>query len=77
MFHIRSRQFQHTAHQEILVEPARYLCIKDCHRTAAIARLWVLVDVFSQHPRDRVSVVTGKFRDLDIGPAFVFQIVNR
>ena len=39
--------------------------------------VWVLVDIFSQHTCDRVSVVTGEFRDLDLSPAFVFQIVNR
>jgi sugar lactone lactonase YvrE len=37
-FPIRSRQFQHATHQEILVEPPGNLCIKDGHCTAAIAR---------------------------------------
>jgi hypothetical protein len=77
MFHIRSRQFKHAAHQEILVEPVRYLGIKHCHCTTPLARFRLFVYVFSQHPRDRVPVVTGKFCDLDIGPALVFQLVNR
>jgi hypothetical protein len=45
MFRIRSRQFQHTAHQEILIEPLSNLRIKDCRCTAAMTRL--LLDVFS------------------------------
>jgi len=77
MFCIRSRQFKHAAHQQILVEPVRYLRIKYCHRTAASARLRLLVYLFSQHTRDGVSVVTSKFCDLDIAPAFLFQIINR
>jgi hypothetical protein len=68
---------QHQREDGQLVEPVRYLRIKYCHRTTPSARLRLLVYVFSQHTRDCVSVVTGKFCDLDIAPAFLFQIINR
>jgi hypothetical protein len=77
MLSIRSRQFQHAGHWQILVEPLGNLSIKYRHRTAPITRFRELVDVFWQHTRNRVPVVTGTFRDLHIGPAFLFQVVNR
>ncbi len=76
MFLICSRQFQHARDRQLLVEPLGNLRIKDRHRAAPVARFRVLLYFFSQHPRNRVPVVTGKFRNLDIGPAFLFQVVN-
>jgi hypothetical protein len=76
MLPIGSCQFQHARHWQLLVEPLLNLGSKHRHGTAPLARFWLFVHLFSQHPRNRISVMTGKFRDLDIGPAFLFQIVN-
>ena len=76
MFLICSRQFQHARDRQLLVEPLGNLRIKHRHRTAPVARFGLLLYFFSQHTRYRVPMMTGKFRDLDISPAFLFQVVN-
>src|SRR5207245_3652166 len=77
MLPIRSRQFKHAADWKLLFEPLSNLGIKHRHRAAPVACFRLLLYFFSQHPRNRIPVVTGKFSDLDIGPAFLFQVVNR
>ena len=32
-----------------------------------------LLNVFAQHPRDGITMMTGEFGNLDIGPAFVLE----
>ena len=57
----------------MLLEPLCDLGLKDRYGTAAIARLRLFIHLFSQHSCNRVAVVTGKFGDLDIGPAFLLE----
>jgi hypothetical protein len=56
----------------ILLEPLGNLGVVDRYGSAALTGFECLRDVFAQHPRDGITMMSGEFRNLDIGPAFLF-----
>jgi len=63
-------------YQKRYPEAIRSLCDKDCYRAAPVARFRLLLHILTQHTGDGIAVMSGELGNLDIRPAFLFQIVN-
>lgn len=70
---VTTGQVEHPLDTQLLIEPGADLGVKNGDGTGALARGWFLVERLTQHPGNRVAVMTEKVGNLDIGPAFVVE----
>jgi len=77
MLNILAGQFQHADHWQSLVQPDGDLGLKHRDSAEPLTALGLFLYLFAQDSRDRITMVPRKLGNLDIAPAFVFQVVNR
>jgi len=76
MIRVCASSFQHTDHRDILVEPLSNLSVKDRNSAGTLSGFRFLLHLFASDAGNGVAVMASKFSDLDITPAFLFQVVN-
>ena len=77
MFRVTMHHFQHPPHTQVLFQPAFDRRVVHCNLADTLPRLAFVIHWFTQNPSYRVPMASDRFRNRQVAPAFLLQVVNR